>query len=45
MKSQRQQLILKIISERHIDTQESLQKALCMHSGNGIKGYKRDGSY
>lgn len=28
MKSQRQQLILKIISERHIDTQESLQNAL-----------------
>lgn len=28
MKSQRQQLILKIISEKQIDTQESLQKAL-----------------
>ena len=31
MKSQRQQLILKIISERNIDTQENLQQALKEH--------------
>lgn len=31
MKSQRQQLILKIISENEIDTQENLQKALNEH--------------
>lgn len=31
MKSQRQQLILKIVSEQNIDTQENLQKALKEH--------------
>ncbi|MBQ8119475.1 MAG: arginine repressor, partial [Ruminococcus sp.] len=31
MRSQRQQMIMKLVSEKHIDTQESLQAELAKH--------------